>query len=147
MLNHDFIKRKVKLIQEDLLELKKYETLTAADFSSNTTAELVIERLLEQIITRAIDINQHCIAELGRGKEKVRTYEDTFLIMAELKFYPHVFAQKIAPSAGLRNILVHEYDELDSNLVYQSMKKALREYPQYCQYLLKFLNAHRHDRR
>src|SRR4030066_409588 len=65
---------------------------------------------LEKIIMRAIDINQHMIAELGRGDERVRGYEDTFYILSQFGIYSEEFAKQIAPSAGLRNRLVHEYN-------------------------------------
>ncbi|OGL77775.1 hypothetical protein A3F28_00975 [Candidatus Uhrbacteria bacterium RIFCSPHIGHO2_12_FULL_57_11] len=143
MLNSDFIQRKIKLIQEDLAKL---ETIAGYSFDQLARDPLkygASERFLERIITRAIDINRHCIAELGKGTETVRSYEDTFLRMADLKVYPEDFARKIAPSAGLRNVLVHEYDEVDPKLVFKSVGYALTQYAKYCDYLLKFLKRKR----
>ena len=36
---------------------------------------------------------------------------------------PQDFAQKLAPMAGFRNILVHEYLDLDWDEVYQHLKQ------------------------
>lgn len=139
MLNKEFIVRKIKLIQEDLSRLEPF-----ADFSFNALMKDSIklgatERFLERIITRAIDINRHCIAELGKGNESVKTYEDTFLRMADLNIYPEEFAKNIARSAAFRNMLVHEYDKIDHSLVYQSVRDALEQYHRYCDALLRFL--------
>lgn len=140
MLDHEFVHRKIKLLQEDLHELEKYVRFSYAEFARETMYQLAIERLLEQLVTRAIDINQHLIARLGKGTERVRTYEDGFLVLAELGVYSPDFARSIAPSAGLRNKLVHEYDEIDERLVYESMKDALRDYPKYCDHILSLLD-------
>lgn len=139
MLNHQFIKRKIKLIQEDLSKLEPFVEYSLDDIAKDPMKNAAVERYLERIITRAIDINRHCLAELGKGNEVLRTYEDTFLRMADMGIYPPDFAKAIAPSAGLRNILVHEYDEVDQRLVYQSVGKALSQYAKYCDSLLKFI--------
>ncbi|TET07726.1 DUF86 domain-containing protein, partial [Candidatus Aerophobetes bacterium] len=51
------------------------------------------------------------------------------------------FAQEIAKSAGFRNAIVHEYNEIDKNIVYQTVGEAIKQYPEYCQYILNFLNS------
>lgn len=139
MLNPPFIQRKIKLIQEDLSKLEPLAHLSFDTVAKDPMKYGAAERYLERIVTRAIDINRHLIAELGTGKEVARTYQDTFLRLADLNIYPEKFAQTIAPSAGLRNVLVHEYDEIDKRLVYKSVGMALSKYAKYCDFLLKFL--------
>lgn len=87
MLDRDFIQRKVKLILEDLDRLRGYKNCSFDEIARDFVKEAVIERLLEKAITRAIDINQHILSELGKGEEKIRGYEDTFHALAELGVY------------------------------------------------------------
>lgn len=49
------------------------------------------------------------------------------------------FANEISKSVGTRNILIHEYDKIDNASVYHSVKDCLRDYNQYCQYILDYL--------
>ena len=95
MLDENFIKRKLKLMAEDmgyLEELKDYSLNDLAkDFYKLNTAE----RLLEKIVIRATDINNHLISELGEGIEKVRGYYDSFIVLASLKVYPEKFSNYI----------------------------------------------------
>lgn len=142
MLNQRFLTRKIKLIQEDLSKLEPLAKFSFDAVAKDPMRYGAAERYLERIITRAIDINNHCIAELGNGSESVRTYEDSFLRLADLGVYPEKFARAIAPSAGLRNVLVHEYDEVDKRLVYQSIGNALAQYATYCSYLLKLIKKY-----
>lgn len=44
---------------------------------------------------------------------------------------PPAFAQQIAACAGLRNRIVHEYDEIDPQKVYEGLQAAVRDIPQY----------------
>ncbi len=139
MLDKNFIRRKIKLIQEDLSRLEKLSDYSFEEISKDYIKLAAVERLLEKIITRAIDINQHVVAEVGRGNEPIRGYEDTFLILPDFGVYAVDFAEKIAPSAGLRNRLVHEYNNTKEEIIYQSVKDALTQYVQYCDYILKFI--------
>lgn len=140
MLDANFIQRKIKLIQEDLAQLEKLSEHTFDELSKDDIKFGAVERYLEKIIMRAIDINQHIIAELGSGPERVRGHEDTFHILSELGVYGADFAKKIAPSAGLRNRLVHEYNDTDQKIIYESVRDAIKQYAEYCDYILKFLD-------
>ena len=134
-----FIRRKIKLIQEDLSELDNLAHYSFEEITKDHIKFLAVERLLEKIIMRAIDINQHMIAELGRGDERVRSYEDTFFILSELGIYGEEFAKQIAPSAGLRNRLVHEYNNTRQDIIYKSVSEAIEQYVRYCDSILEFI--------
>lgn len=138
MLDKNFIIRKIKLIQEDLSHLEEFSQYSFDEIAKDYGKMAIVERILEKIITRAIDINQHIVVEIGNGIEKIRGYEDTFLVLSELNVYSEEFAKEIAPSAGLRNRLVHEYNGLDQKIVYQSAGDALKQYTKYCRYILDF---------
>jgi Protein of unknown function DUF86. len=97
MVNKDFVYRKIKLIQEDLDRLEDLEKYSFSQIAADFVKMSAVERLLEKIIMRAIDINQHLIAELGKGDEKVRGYEDTFWVLADLGVYGQDFAKKLLP--------------------------------------------------
>lgn len=139
MLDKEFIKRKIKLIQEELVHLETFAELSFEDVAKDFMKLAAVERLLEKIITRAIDINQHILAEKGKGPETVRRYEETFTDLASLGVYSEEFGKAIAPSAGLRNRLVHEYDNVDEKIVYNSVGEALSQYAQYCDFVLQFI--------
>jgi uncharacterized protein YutE (UPF0331/DUF86 family) len=44
---------------------------------------------------------------------------------------PHDLAQTIASCAGLRNRIVHEYDEIDPARIHEALRTAARDVPQY----------------
>ena len=143
MVRPDFVKRKIYLITEDLARLTHFKDepfeAIVGDFAKLAT----VERLLERIVMRAIDVNEHLIAEMADGQEEKTTrltYRDTFLKLSGLGVYPKDFAGQIAKSAGLRNILIHDYNDVERRIVYASIKECLRDYQRYIESLLAFLN-------
>lgn len=69
------------------------------------------------------------------------SYKETFTSLASLKVFPQDFSQEISKSAKLRNLLAHDYDNVDLQEIYYSVKDAIRDYHQYCEYVSKFLEA------
>lgn len=142
MLRVDFVKRKIHLISEDLAKLASYKDVPFNAIVSDFEKLAVTERLLERIVSRAIDINEHLIGELARGPQEKTTrftYKETFLKLADVGVCPKTFAEKIAPSAGLRNILIHDYNDADRHIVYKSIRECLEDYKNYIEYILAFL--------
>ena len=68
------------------------------------------------------------------------TYRDTFLKLVDLKVYPPDFGKEISQSAGLRNILIHDYDDADSRIVHASIRSCLKNYQFYIDYVSDFLD-------
>lgn len=142
MLRKDFIQRKISLIQDDLAKLTELSEFSIHEIAKDYVKQAAVERILERVITRAIDINSHIVAEAG-GKDTSppKEYRETFLRLAELGIFPRDFAENIAKSIGTRNMLVHEYNNVDYNQIYQSLGDCLRDYEQYVDYLLAFLSG------
>jgi len=141
MLDKNFITRKIKLIQEEIAKVEESSNYTFEEIKNDFLKRYSVERTLEKIIMRAIDINQHIIVENAVGYETIRSYEDTFYILTKLNVYPEVFSKQIAPSAGLRNRLVHEYNDTKDEIIYNSVADAITQYTEYCNYILKYIQA------
>lgn len=142
MVRREFVLRKLQLIAEDLERLVKFKDETLTSLTGDAIKLAAVERLLERIIMRAIDINEHLISELGTGEGRSTrlTYRDTFLLLAGLDVYPQEFADRIARSAGLRNIPVHDYNDADRKIVHASIKSCLQDYHRYAEYVRSFLD-------
>lgn len=141
MINKEFVKRKLFLIQQDLERLKEFANCTVDEVAKDPVKHAATERYLERIIGRAIDVNQHIISEKGTVSLSVLRYRETFLALADLGVCSKEFAEKIAPCAGLRNALVHEYDDIDPKMFEKSIGDAVREFAAYDQYILAFLET------
>lgn len=140
MLDKEFIKVKIEYIQRDLNRLETMRDLTIDEIAQDFVKYGSLKNLLMEIIGRAIDINEHIIAEAGNVKlEAPLKYKETFLRLADLGILPSDFAEEIAKSARLRNAIVHDYNTLDKYFLDKKMSMIIQQYAKYCDYILKFL--------
>lgn len=51
--------------------------------------------------------------------------------LATLHVLPPAFGAPIAACAGLRNRIVHEYDDIDPRRVHEGLQAAVRDIPEY----------------
>lgn len=143
MINETFIKRKISLIQDDLARFANFARYSFDEIAADFVKQAAVERFLERVVNRAIDINQHLVAELAsKDTSSPKNYTETFTKLADLGVYSENFSKEISKSVGTRNILVHEYDKIDSHLVYSSLADCLRDYTKYCDYILEFLKRY-----
>ena len=82
------------------------------------------ERLLQEAIEAALDINAHLIAEHGAAIPE--DYYGGFLALGRLQVVPEPLARQLAPSAGLRNRLVHVYAAIDDAKVFAAIATTLK---------------------
>ena len=140
MIREDFIRRKISLIQDELAHLVELSRFSFNEVVSDFVKQSAVERILERTISRAIDVNNHLLSELAsKDTSPPKDFKETFMRMAELGVYPVEFAGQISRSVGTRNVLVHEYDKVDYRKIYNSISDCLRDYHQYCEYILEFL--------
>ena len=66
---------------------------------------------------------------------------NSFIDLAENNVLDMEFALKIAPSTGLRNILVHEYQKIDDEIVFKSIDNIFRYYLEYIEIISSYLRC------
>jgi uncharacterized protein YutE (UPF0331/DUF86 family) len=118
------IETRLELISRYLDRLKKSEAITLDDYLNSFDEQLIIERLLQLITQAAIDINDHILSKLTPGKSY--TNFEAFIELGKYQIITPELAKQIAPSSGLRNRLVHEYDDIDPNQVFKAISFALQ---------------------
>jgi len=134
------IETRLELIGRYLDHLKKFEGISLDDYLNSFEQQLITERLLQLMTQAAIDINDHILSKLKSGESY--TNFDAFTELGKYQIITPELAKQIAPSSGLRNRLVHEYDDIDPNQVFMAISFALQQYPLYVRqinsYLLRF---------
>lgn len=141
MIREDFIRRKLQLIGEDLARLVRFKDLTLDELLADDIRLAAVERIIERIVMRAVDVNEHLLAELlpPDARSTRLTYRDTYLALADVGVCTPEFAREIATSAGLRNILVHDYNDVDRRILHRSIGSCLRDYKRYVEQVEAFI--------
>ena len=138
MIDRELVTRKMVLIASDLDGLRRIAAKPLPDYLSSDTDELVVERYLERVIGRMIDINYHVLIEAGEAPPA--DYHESFVRLSRLGVLSREFALRIASCAGLRNRIAHEYDEIDPQRVYEALPAALDDIPLYLGHVRDYLD-------
>ncbi len=125
----EILRRKLAVIMENLKALEPIKDMARDEYIKDIYKRKATERLLQELIEAAIDINTHIIVQTGHAAPD--DYYESFIKAGELKIISADLAEKLAPSAGLRNRLVHEYDLLEHSMVLDAVKMAEEEYADY----------------
>ena len=115
------IERRLGELSERLARLQALRDRSRDDFDSDPYLRDIVERNLEVAAQCCLDISNR-IASL-EGARKPVDYYDALLSLGELGVVPTEFARHIAPLAGFRNILVHEYLAIDWSHVYDNLQR------------------------
>lgn len=123
------ITTRLEFITRYLENLKRFQVISWDDYYNNFDTQLITERLIQLMAQAAIDINEHILSKLNPGNSL--TNFEAFIELGKYGVISPELAQQLAPSAGLRNRLVHEYDEIDPRKVFEAISFALEQYPLY----------------
>ena len=91
------------------------------DFDGDPYLRDIVERNLEVAAQCCIDISHRIIAV--EDVQKPRDYYEAFLRLGELGVVSPAFARQLAPLAGFRNVLIHEYVSIDWDQVYDHLRQ------------------------
>lgn len=127
--DREIVRRKLERIAESLRLLEPMRGLSLEAYRGDVYRRKATERLLQEIVEAAVDVNLHLLAAGGRPIPD--DLYSSFIALGEDGAIDATLAARLAPSAGLRNRLVHEYDRLDDALILASARKALELYPAY----------------
>lgn len=135
-----FIYIKIDNILRYLKEIKKILKFSDKEINSDFMKFHAEERLFQLIVDAILDINQHIIRE-----KELEGYngdlQGTFYILGDSKILPNEFAFKIAPIAGMRNRLVHDYGSFDIERFTRDVKENLSDIEKYLKHIDEFLNT------
>lgn len=132
-----FVLQKIEQIFKYLDEAKEIFKFSDREILKDFLKYHTAERLLQLIVDLMLDINHHLIKELNlRVSEDL---EGTFYVLGENKILPEEFAKKIGPVVGIRNRIVHRYEDLDLPLFIRTFRRNSSDFEKYIKYIKRCL--------
>ena len=133
------------VVQARIAKIREYVALLRRIFKQADEARFIkdpliygnAERYLQLAIQCVLDISNHTVADL-RLKLPGDNAE-LFELLASNKVIPAALARKLTAMAGFRNILVHEYLEIDRRKVYGTLKNNLGDFENFVRAVSKLL--------
>ena len=129
MVKSEFIITMLKTIEQNYIVLHQHKNVGAKEIAKNKSLQWSIERGLQVTIQAILDIGSHILSEKKANGWK--TYKEIPIKLNELGIITKGLAKKISLMAGLRNILVHEYLEVDPNEIAKILKTNLEDFKKF----------------
>jgi uncharacterized protein YutE (UPF0331/DUF86 family) len=118
----EVVLRKLELLRRLVGDL---EPFAGASLEEVIAEHYKVERIFELLATAAADIVQHLLAERGIVAQ---SYREVFREAATAGLLEQPLAQRLEEAAGMRNVLVHLYDEIDYRILHESIGDALHDF-------------------
>ncbi|MDO5628873.1 MAG: DUF86 domain-containing protein [Mobilicoccus sp.] len=129
----DVIATRLAMMSELLEDLDALGDVSQTRLVEDRFTRHVLERVLCRLVDIAVDINTHAATSLGTGPgvRTVTEYRESFAAAATVGLIDADLAASLAPSVGLRNVLVHEYLRVDLGVLADAAPLARDGYGRY----------------
>ncbi len=126
MVNRDIVSAKLIHVQQILDRLKEKQAVGRQVFSDQKDLQDIVLFNLQVAIQGCVDIASHIVSDHSWGVPQ--SLADLFNILYKKKVITSKTRDTMRAMAGFRNIVVHEYKEIDMNLVYGILTKRLSDF-------------------
>lgn len=120
-----------RLVEMRLTSVRLIELIpvSAAQLEADWRHRALVERLFERLVELAVAINSHIAAAMtGIPPDE---YRASFQAAAEAGALPPDLADRLAPAAGLRNVITHDYLDTDLTLLAAGVNEAPADFNAY----------------
>ena len=145
--------RQTRLIQQKLMnmnsyieELEPYLESSLEEYLKKPGQRRIVERLAQVIIESAIDTNNLLIT--ASGGAPASTARESFAAVHALGVIDDYLLTRFRQTyVGLRNRIVHDYDVLDSRVVYLTARRLLEDARKYVGSVYRYLSEIKDQKR
>ena len=126
------IRRRLQILEKDFKSLPEEKLVTDENLYA------AAERHLEVAIQACLDIANHLISSLGLERPQKEASE-VFFTLAKEGVVPSDLAQVMKLVVGYRNIVAHEYLDVERHFTYKYIQEGLPDLAKFAKEIEKFL--------
>ena len=133
------IQARLKKLDDCYKSLERFRAIPLEDYLKSEDTQAIVERKLQLAIQSSMDIANYLIAH-----RQLRVPDDEsgiFASLTEAGLISEELARRMSGMVSFRNILVHEYLEVDHEIVHRHLTQRLGDFDDFAQAVVKFLNA------
>ena len=123
MVDIEVIKQRLVQLSTSLNKVERFNNISLEEFLDDDIIQDVVEYNLFIAINMMIDIATHIVVDNNIGNPK--TLGEAFDILNREKYLSDDDTKCYKSMVGLRNILSHEYVNIDKSIIYNIMKNKL----------------------
>ena len=123
MVDAEIFSRRLDALDDYLQRLRSLGEASEQEYLAEPGIHDLAARYLHLVVEAAIDLGNHWIAE--RGLRTPDSNKDTFTVLEEAGEIESRLAERLRGWAGFRNVLVHEYVDIDHRIAYHALREEL----------------------
>jgi len=142
MVNREVVEKRLEDLATRVARLRRFQEQPLEEFQSDWQKVHAAERLLQTAIQNVIDIGAHILADLGDSRWN--EYRD---IPERLSAHGIILQEEVASlqaMIGMRNILVHQYVDLDIIKLHEAIRERLADFDRFAQAIIQYLEGAGH---
>lgn len=120
----EVLARKLAKILDKLARISELGPSTLEVFTGDRSRRDLCSFYLALAIEDCIDVAEHLIAERAWGSPD--SYGESFRLLARHGVLPAELTEKMVQAAGMRNAILHEYDDIDWARVHSALTDLSR---------------------
>jgi uncharacterized protein YutE (UPF0331/DUF86 family) len=124
MVDPDRVRTVLGSLEEDLRDLAPRQDVALRTFRDDRDLQAIVERRFETSIQACLDIAGHLVA--SEGYREPTDYGDLFRILDAEGVLRADTADRMVEMAGFRNVLAHEYADIDVDRVHEHLQNLER---------------------
>ncbi len=129
MVNRSVILKKISLIRRNLSRLRDKDNVPLESFKNDLDIQDIVLHNLQLAIQGCIDIGSHVISDEGWGV--AGSLNEIFYILRDKGVIKVDLTKRMVSMVGFRNILVHGYEDINFDIVYNILHHHLRDINEY----------------
>jgi uncharacterized protein YutE (UPF0331/DUF86 family) len=137
LFNQALIAERIGIIQSSVSRLKKLARTPQEQFCIDEDSVDIAENRLHRALEALFDLGRHLVVKSGAGVPP--DYRSVIEKLKEAQILPIEFAQQITGMAGYRNRLIHEYNKVTPEELYEIIQTRLSDFTIFCKYVVDYL--------
>jgi len=125
MTNLAVVENKISTVKKYLKILENYKRYSLKKIVKDISIRGAVERYLYLAVQATIDLAEAVISL--KNFRKPATMGENFVILQEEKIIDHKLTEQLVKMVGFRNIIAHDYGEIDYDIVYDILHNRLRD--------------------
>ena len=139
MVDKAVLLRKLSELETYLKQIREYAGIALRDYKADWKTQRIVERTLQMMIETCADVANHIVSD--RGLRAPTGYADTFSVLMENAVISEELCGAMVKMAKFRNVVVHQYEGVDAEIVMVILKKRLDDFEKYRDAILAYLSA------
>lgn len=120
ILRKDVVRERLAFLRSTIIRLDRLRATSLDEFLASEDLQWLTHRGLQLGAQAALDIGAHLLT--GHFNKRPGDYAEVIRLLGDHRVIPRELQSRLTGLGGFRNVLVHEYLELDQELIFKFLQ-------------------------